>query len=57
MFHSRNDYYGAIGIEMMGSHTVQFIGGRNLETTANNVPNWWFKIKGASGTTYDLNSI
>lgn len=57
MFHSRYDYYGAIGIEMEGSHTVQFIGGRTAETTTNNVPNWWFRIKGASGTTYDLNSF
>ena len=56
MFRSTSDSYGAIGIEM-GGRTVQFIGGRNLETASNNVPNWWFRIKGASGTTYDLNSI
>ena len=56
MFRSTSDSYGAIGIEMWG-RTVQFIGGRNLETASNNVPNWWFRIKGASGTTYDLNSI
>lgn len=57
MFRGSSDSYGAIGIEMMGDHRVQFMGGRNAETTKNNVPNWWFRIKGSSSATYDLNSF
>lgn len=56
MFRSTHDSYSGIATDVF-NHCVTFIGGRNLETTANNVPNWWFKIKGNSGTTYDLNSF
>lgn len=57
MFRSTTDSYGAIGMEMMGNNTVQFIGGRNAETSTNNIPNWWFKIRGTSGQTYNLATI
>ena len=56
MFRSTGDTYSGIATYTF-SEQVTFVGGRNLETTANNVPNWWFRIKGASGTTYDLNSF
>lgn len=58
MYHSRADYYGAIGIQMMGQNPiVQFIGGRSAETSTNNTPNWWFRIKGTNGQTYNLSTI
>lgn len=56
MFRSTGDTYSGIATYTFKEY-VTFVGGRNLETTANNVPNWWFRIKGNSGATYDLNSI
>lgn len=56
VFRSTSDLYSGIATDTFGRY-VTFIGGRNAETSTNNIPNWWFRIKGASGTTYDLNSI
>ena len=56
MFRAASDTYSGVATDAFNGYAT-FIGGRNLETTANNIPNWWFKIKGNSGTTYDLNSI
>ena len=56
MFRGTTDTYSGISTDFAKGY-VTFIGGRNPETAANNVPNWWFRIKGSSGTTYDLNSI
>lgn len=56
MFRATSDTYSGIGTDPFHGYAT-FIGGRNAETIEHNVPNWWFKIKGASGTTYDLNSI
>lgn len=55
IFRSGHDTYSGIATAL--NSMVTFIGGRNAETTPNNVPNWWFRIKGNSETTYDLNSI
>ena len=56
MFRSTSDTYSGIATYTFEEY-VTFVGGRDLETTANNVPNWWFRIKGNSGATYDLNSF
>lgn len=56
MFRSTSDTYGGIFIDTFSGY-VNFIGGRNLETTANNVPNWWFRIYGTNGQTYNLATI
>ena len=56
MFRGTTDTYSGISTDY-ASGNVTFIGGRNEEATTNNVPNWWFRIRGVSGTTYNLNSI
>ena len=56
MFRSLVDYYSALSIDTFNGY-VTFIGGRNLETANNNVPNWRFSIIGANGHTYNLANI
>lgn len=56
MFRSSADFYGGISTDAFNGYAT-FVGGTNSATTTNNVPNWWFRIKGVSGTTYNLNSI
>lgn len=56
MFRSTGDTYSGIATYTFEEY-VTFVGGRNLETAATNVPNWWFRIKGNSSATYDLNSF
>lgn len=56
MFRGTTDTYSGIATDGFNGY-VTFVGGRNLETTTNNAPNWWYRIKGNSGTTYDLNSF
>lgn len=56
MFRGAYNTYSGISTDHSNGN-VTFIGGRNEEATANNAPNWWFRIRGVSGTTYNLNSI
>ena len=56
MFRSTIDTYSGISTDLSNG-LVTFVGGRIAETTTNNAPRWWFRIKGASEATYNLNSI
>lgn len=56
MFRSTVDTYGGIATATFHEY-VTFIGGRNPETASNNAPNWWFRIYGTNGQTYNLATI
>lgn len=56
IFRASSDFYSGIATALSGGH-VTFLGGRNAETAPNNVPNWWFRIYGTNGQTYNLANI